>query len=137
MELPCFQPIGIKNVRHDPMRMGDAGKKTGNPEPATQIGLLIALFLINGSGRHRHQRHATLRTIARMILDHFRMHRASVHRLRSGFPRGIALQRHAAFWAVAGLVRLHASTHRAEVLGGDGGLHLFLAFVFVVTAGVI
>lgn len=58
-----------------------------------------------------------------MILQHFRVHWAGPEfgcRFLIGW---IVLQAHAAFRAIAWLVRFDARTHRAVVFGGGGGLY--------------
>src|SRR3954471_23107387 len=94
-----------------------------DPEPSRHVAQLMVLFR-RGPDRFQLERHAANRTAPRMILLDLWKHRAGPDCSRiGGGDRGVALQRHAAFWAVARCFAHDALTHRTIIFRAARRLH--------------
>jgi len=145
-ELRPLAPGGRRGVRERGDEVRHAEEENGNgerragPEAAGHVAQLVIFF--GGCGEAGgFERHAAEGAIAGMILLHLGVHGAGVDRFGRGERGGrIALERHAAFRAVAGTVGFDALAHRAEVGGvrarrGVGGRVVMMVVRFAAFVG--
>jgi hypothetical protein len=104
-------------------------ERGADPETPSHVFGIIAFCVGFRAASLWFQCHAADRAVAGMVLLNLRMHRAGVDGFLRRLPHGIAFQGHAAFGAIARLVRLDAMAHGAEVFRRSGRLHRCLSRV--------